>query len=195
MLKFEDGSIEFRYSVSKLITRVIFGAALAVIGIISTEIFVSYLEQFRIEMIIANMEQGIRTPVGDPVWAVLIQMGLIFLVAYGFVRFSLSLFYLLPRQRGYMRVGNEGITYYKFKFSIKKTPHVEENFIDWSDFFDITIKKGAYFNDVLAFSKTEMSSESPGSTIDVTIKYAEDGSEDILNAINAFKLNKRRFKK
>ncbi|MCL2366104.1 MAG: hypothetical protein FWC75_03550 [Oscillospiraceae bacterium] len=187
MYKRTDGSIEFKYSVSKLVTRMVVGALLAVVGYFAAEAFISLLENMRIERILVYIEQGLRPSIGDPTWAVLVQMGIIFFVAFGIAKFSLSLFYLVSRQRVFMRIDDEGITYYRFKFSVKRTPHVEEMFIQWDDFFSITGKKGLYFNDVIAFSKTEMSESDPKRTIDVTIKCAEDHPEDIIAALSAHK--------
>jgi len=163
-------------------------AVFAVLVFFAAEAFISYLEVRRTEQIAANIEQGFWTPISDPTWAVLVQIGIVFLGAFALVKFSLSIFYLISRRRVYMQVDGDGITYYKFKFSVRKSPHVEEILIRWSAFYDISAKKGSFFNEIIALSKTEMSTDDPKRTFEIPIKYAEDKAEDIISAINTCKL-------
>ncbi|MCL2392595.1 MAG: hypothetical protein FWC66_08355 [Oscillospiraceae bacterium] len=180
MIEYIDGSIEFKYSVSKLVTKMIIGVLIAVLGVISAERFMTFLSDLRMEQITQNLADGIMAIPPDPTWAVLVQFVLIAFVVFGVFTSAVSVLNLIVRDRVFLRLTNDGLSHYKFKYHVIKMPHIKESYYEWHEIKDIKTKRALLFGENILLEKSEISMADPKRTIELTISCSENKTEDII---------------
>jgi len=190
MVEYTDGSIEFKYSTQKLIVRMITGILLAVLGVLGAEAFMNLLTEVRTERILENIEQGLMTIPPDPMWAILVQFGTIILVVVGLFMLGISIIYIATRKRVFLRLTNEGVSYYRFKYHIIKMPYIKETYFDWEEIIGISNKKTPLLGDSIVLQKREVSSSDPKRTVELTISCSENNTEDIAMVMNRKRLGR-----
>jgi len=183
MVEKMDGSVEFRYSVSKLVTQLVTGVALIIVGIWSMVVFVNYLEDLRTERILEYMAQGIVAISGDPGWAVLFQLGILFIILFGIIMAATYAFYLLSRDRVYLIITTEGLMHYKLSFHVIKPPTVKENYFEWYKISRVDLRKRHFFGESIALTRAEVKRSGKNKIYSIPNLCGETETEDIIQSI------------
>jgi len=183
MIENEDGSVDFRYSVKKLAIRTIYGLVIIVIGVLSTEAFVTYLFERRVEIIFESIQAGAYFVPGDPAWAVILQLFLIAFTVMGLFIVIFAIDNMVARKRIFLSVTKNGFSYYKRKLHLIRLPYTLETQLGWRDISNVSSRKRRFLPERLVFDKAYMSSADPSHVFEISIACSEMGSDEIIGVI------------
>jgi len=183
MIERINESIEFKYSVQKLTFRAITGVVLVLVGILGLVFLISYLSEMRAAQIEALISEGVFTFPRDPAWAVIAQLGTVALFIIGVFMFVTSIFYMMSRERVFLRITGTGIQHFKIDLYIIKVPRVKETYFDWPDIADVKIKRNPFGSQKINITNAGIKSDSRHRNYEISISCSEQSAEEIMQTI------------
>ena len=183
MIRNNDGKIEFKYSLTKLLIRMALCLVLVYAGVTLLDVFANFLFEYRLDSFLDSIEAGMPAPAQTPIWAIVIQVSLIAVTITGVLLTFSTAVYLISRKRVFMNVNSHGVTFFKLKAQIGKLPQIIEIAFLWKDFEGMTLKKRKLFGKMFLLGNAYIKDFNPSKNFEFPIRYSEDSAEDIFAAV------------
>jgi len=188
MIERINEAVEFKYSVQKLTVRAVAGVVLIIAGVVGIVVLLDYLSEMRAAQIDALLNEEIYIFPRDPAWAVIAQLGAIAFSIIGIYMIVISIFYMVSRERVFLRITGTGIQHFRVIIHIIKVPRVEETYFDWPEIADVSMRRNPFGSQSVIITNAGIRKDSKHRKYEISTSYSEQTAEEIMQAITKERL-------